>query len=159
MEEKNIEKFHTTETERGNVKFTEAVAILSPEQQKEIADWLKIDIEGLDPEKAQEKIDQEIAKEFGIRTVMVISLGKFEKAKFILVKNNFEKDEYWFLLAGPVGYHQEFDRLTGGIKGTKKFGVMGLSKLIKKKIKRLFMVKVMILVGIQKKRLKNLKRY
>lgn len=133
MEQKKFEKFHTTE--KGGLKITEEETILSSEKQKEIADWLKIDIEGLDSEKAQEKIDQEIAKEFGIRSVAVFSFGKFEKAKFILVKNNLKKDEIWYLLAGPVEYHRDLAQGAEKLEGTKEIRGGGIIKIDKKENK------------------------
>lgn len=111
-EEKNY--YHTEESH--GAKITESHKILSPKKQKEIASYLEIDIKNLSPEKAQEKIDNEIAKKFGIRAVAVVTLGSFEKAKFILIKQNVKKDELWLLAAGRVEYHKE---LAGPFKKTE----------------------------------------
>jgi len=132
MPEKEPKIYHKT-IEKGPIKITEEKVILSQEQQKEVADYFGIEIEGLSQEEAQEKIDEEIAKEFGLRTFAVINLGKENRQKFILVKNQIQKDEIWYLLTGPVEYHKELAGLSQKLEGEKEIRGGGIIKIDKEK--------------------------
>jgi len=126
-------KIHHQTIEKGPIKITVEKVILSPEEQKEVADYFGIKIEGLSPEKTQEKIDEEIAKKFGLRTIAVINLGKEKRQKFILVRNQFQKDELWYLVTGPVEYHRELAKAIQKLEGEKEVRGGGIVKIDKDK--------------------------
>jgi hypothetical protein len=126
-------KIYQETMEKGPIKVTEEKVILPQEQQKELARYFGLKIEGLSQEKIQEKIDEEIAKEFGLRTFAVVNLGKENKQKFILVKNQIEKNEVWYLLTGPVEYHKELAEPFQKLEGKKEIRGGGIIKIDREK--------------------------
>jgi hypothetical protein len=77
--------------------------ILKPEQQKQVAEFLDIEIAGKDLEEAQKLIDEKMSEIYGLRAIEMVTLGQpGARNKFVLVESGLGKDRYFYLILGDI---------------------------------------------------------